>query len=69
MQLILNIKNTENISDMSESDRRQMELVVEALITTGSLTGVKAGQVLLHFDQDGIFQKVQHSYYPWVRRR
>lgn len=68
MKLELNIKNTENIEGISEGDRQQMEYIVEALISTGSLTGVRGGQVVIHFDHNGVFQKVQHSYFPWVRR-
>jgi hypothetical protein len=69
MKLILEIKNTENIESMTESDRMQMEQIVEALVSTGSLSGVKGGQVIIHFDATGLFQGVQLDYWPWRRRK
>ena len=68
MQLILNIENTENIQDMTQADKEQMKVIVEALIVSGGLTGVKGGKTVIHFDHNGIFQKVQLDYFPWVRR-
>ncbi len=68
MKLELNIKNTENIQNISQSDISKAQRIVEALFTTGSFTGVKGGQVIIHFDSIGDFQKIQHSYFPWVNR-
>lgn len=68
MKLELNIKNTENIENLSQSDIQKIQRIVEALVTTGSLTGVKGGQTIIHFDQYGEFQKIQTSYFPWVHR-
>lgn len=68
MKLELNIKNTENINDLSQSDVIKIQRIVEALVVTGSLTGIKGGQTIIHFDQYGDFQKIQQSYFPWANR-
>lgn len=68
MKLELNIANTENLTSLSQSDRIQMEVIVNALVSSGALTGVKGGKAIIHFDADGVFQKVQLDYFPWVRR-
>lgn len=68
MKLEINIKNTENVDNLSQSDIYKIQTIVEALITTGSLTGVKGGQTIIHFDSLGEFQKIQTSYFPWVKR-
>ncbi len=68
MELKLTIRNTENVLDLSQSDTLKIQNIVEALITTGSLTGVKGGQTIIHFDALGEFQKIQTSYFPWVKR-
>lgn len=68
MEIKLNIKNTENLTSLSQSDIQQIETIIDALVTSGGCTGVKGGQTIIHFDSDGIFQKVQLNYFPWVRR-
>ena len=68
MEIKLNIKNTENLSNLSASDLHEVHEILEALVTSGGLTGVKGGQTIIHFDADGIFQKVELKYFPWVRR-
>lgn len=69
MKLEIEIKNTENITNLSQSDLQKIINIIEALITTGSLTGVKGGQTIIHFDAIGDFQKIQTSYFPWVNRK
>jgi hypothetical protein len=69
MKITLEIRNTENVASMTDSDRRQMEEIMEALISTGGLTGVRGGQTVIHFDAHGIFQGVQLDYWPWRRRK
>lgn len=69
MRLELNIRNTENIEDLSQSDKMQMEMIVEALVSTGALSGVKGGKAIIHFDHNGVFQKIQLDYFPFVRRK
>ena len=68
MEIKLQITNTENLESLKSSDLKQMEDIVEALIVTGGLTGVKGGQTIIHFDGEGVFQKVELKYFPWVRR-
>lgn len=69
MKLEINIKNTENIANLSQSDIRKIADIVEALIVTGSLTGIKGGQTIIHFDGQGEFQRIQQSYFPYVNRK
>jgi hypothetical protein len=69
MKIELEITNTENLGTMTTSDRLQMQMILEALISTGALTGVKGGQTIIHFDANGVFQKVELKYFPWVRRK
>jgi hypothetical protein len=68
MEIRLNIKNTENLTNMTASDLEEMKAILEALVSTGGLTGVKGGQTIIHFDGDGVFQKIELKYFPWVRK-
>lgn len=43
--------------------------IFRALIQSGGLSGVKSGQTIIHFDNDGNFMGVQLSYWPWRRRK
>ena len=65
MILTLNIKNTENIGT---PNIQRYEKIVSALISSGGLDGVKGGKTVLHFDQQGTFQKIQLDYYPYIER-
>lgn len=47
---------------------RYNEILI-ALIKSGGLTGVKGGQTIIHFDNEGNFVGVQLSYWPWRRRK
>lgn len=69
MILELNIKNTENLGEITEEKRSRISEVVNALVASGGLTGVKGGQTIIHFDGDGNFQGVQLSYWPYRRRK
>lgn len=68
MEIKLNIKNTENLASMTQSDIEEMKSILEALVSTGGLTGVKGGQTIIHFDAFGVFQKIELKYFPWVRK-
>lgn len=68
MKFEINIRNTENIDFLSDEDIAQVQEVMNALVSTGGLTGVKGGQTVIHFDADGVFQKIELKYYPWTRR-
>jgi len=69
MIIELDIKNTENIGVMSDNDVAQLQEIMNALVSTGSLTGVKGGQTVIHFDGNGVFQKVELRYAPWIRKK
>jgi len=65
MIINLNIRNLENCPQ-PEIDK--FVEIFEALVSTGSLTGVKGGQTIINFDAEGVFQNIQLNYRPWVRR-
>jgi len=69
MRIEFEISNTENIKDLSPADIERIREIFVALIQTGSLTGVRGGQTILHFDGDGEFQKIEIKYFPWAKRR
>ena len=59
------IKNIENIGQLDIIQKQKITDIVEALITSGGLTGVKGGQTIIHFDDKGNFRGVQLSYWPF----
>jgi len=69
MKLELLIRNSENLGNLSSDDLLKIREVVEALVSSGGLTGVKGGQTIIHFDGDGHFQGIQLSYFPWRRKK
>jgi len=68
MKIELNIRNAENINFTPERLMVYQE-VIEALVSSGGLDGVKGGQTIIHFDATGQFQGVQLSYWPYRRRK
>lgn len=69
MELKLNIKNTENIGEVDREKLSKIQEIVEALIVSGGLTGVKGGKTLIHFDGDGTFQGIELDYWPFRKRK
>lgn len=69
MKLELTIQNNENVGMITDDKKKEIEQIISALLTSGGLTGVKGGKTIIHFDGDGVFQKVQLDYFPWSRRR
>ena len=69
MKIEFDIINEENIMNMDDDKIKDISEIFNALITTGGLTGVKGGQTIIHFDGQGIFQKVELKYCPWIRRK
>ncbi len=67
MILNLDIKNTENIGELNEPQKKCIQEIVTALVSSGGLTGVRGGQTIIHFDALGNFMGVQLSYWPWRR--
>ena len=62
---MIDIKNIENIGQLDIIQKQKITDIVEALITSGGLTGVKGGQTIIHFDDKGNFRGVQLSYWPF----
>lgn len=46
----------------------RVQEIFKALLKSGGLTGVKGGFTSIHFDTEGIFQKIELRYFPWQRR-
>lgn len=69
MKIELNIKNEENVIHLSDEQIYDINEIVEALISSGGLTGVKGGQTIIHFDPHGVFQKIELKYFPYFRRK
>ena len=69
MKIEFEIKNIENIKGIGPIELNKIREIFEALIVTGSLTGVKGGQTIIHFDGTGDFQRIEIKYFPWIRRR
>lgn len=57
-----------NIEGISHDDTLRVHHILRALIQTGGLFGVKGGQTILHFDDNGKFRGVQLNYWPWRDR-
>jgi hypothetical protein len=64
-KLELNIENTGLID---EAMRNSIEEIINALITSGGLTGVKGGRTIIHFDLGGHFQRIELNYCPYIKR-
>jgi hypothetical protein len=43
--------------------------VMEALVRTGGLSGMKNGSTNIHFDAEGNFMGIRFDYWPWRRRK
>lgn len=63
------IRNTENIEGLDETGLHKISEVIQALVTSGGLTGVKGGKTIIHFDAEGLFQGIELDYWPWRRRK
>lgn len=61
--------NFDNVAQEHLEQQDKFREIFAALITSGGLTGVKSGQTIIHFDQEGNFMGVQLSYWPWRRRK
>lgn len=55
--------------EVEQEYTKRFEEIFAALIQSGGLSGVKGGQTIIHFDQEGNFMGVQLSYWPWRRRK
>ncbi len=68
MRLELEIRNLENVGEMTPEKQRHITSIFEALISSGGLTGVKGGSSIIHFDAEGRFMGVQLNYWPFRKR-
>ncbi len=69
MKLTIDISNTENIPEITEERAVRYSEIFAALITSGSLDGVKNGQSILHFDHDANFVGLELKYFPWRKKK
>lgn len=68
-QITITIKNNENVGYLDQDQVSNIQEIVTALITSGSLTGIRGGKTCVHFDGDGVFQGIETVYFPWRRRK
>ena len=64
----IEIKNTENIGDLNKDKLKKIQEIFTALIQTGGLTGVKGGQTIIHWDNEGNFMGIELAYWTWRKR-
>ena len=69
MKLEITIQNTENIGNLTPTQKLSIEEIVGALVTSGGLTGVRGGKTIIHFDGEGVFQGIELAYFPWRKRK
>lgn len=69
MKIELNIKNLENIGELDSAKLAHFTEIIEALVVSGGLTGVRGGKTMIHFDSEGTFQGVELNYWPWRKRK
>lgn len=68
MIIKLDIRNLENVGQLDDKKLEHITGILEALVTTGALTGMKSGKTVIHFDAEGTFQGIELDYWPWKRR-
>lgn len=56
------------IEGWDERELTEVKEILIALLSSGGLTGVKNGKTIIHFNEQGIFQRIQLDYFPWNRR-
>lgn len=69
MILEITLKNTENVGNLTSTQKLAIQEIVEALVTSGGLTGVRGGKTIIHFDADANFQGIELAYWPWRKRK
>lgn len=68
-KLEVTIRNLENVGELDQPKLVKIREIMEALVASGGLTGVKGGKTIIHFDADGVFQGIELDYWPWRRRK
>jgi hypothetical protein len=69
MNITIKLPDNENVRNLDADSLVRCQEIFVALISSGGLTGVKGGKTVIHFDNEGLFQKIQLDYYPWQRRK
>jgi hypothetical protein len=69
MQITLTIKNTDNTGKLSQDQLNTIQEVMTALISSGSLTGVRGGKTIIHFDGEAKFMGISTDYMVWRKRK
>lgn len=67
--ITITIKNTENTGTLDKDQLNNIQEIMNALVSSGGLTGVKGGKTVIHFDGDAKFMGVQLDYWPFRRRK
>lgn len=67
--MIIEIKNLENIGNLSVEQIDKIKEIFTVLVSSGGLTGVRGGKTIIHFDHEGVFQGCELDYFPWRKRR
>ena len=69
IDLNFDIKNIENVGELTSERRAKYKEIFEVLIEKGCLDGVRGGRSIIHFDALGNFMQVSLDYTPWRRRK
>lgn len=56
------------IQDMTQQETERVREILNGLIESGGLFGVKSGRTIIHFDKYGTFMGIELSYWPWRNR-
>lgn len=56
------------VEGASEEEVNKYTEIIEALIKTGGLSGMKNGSTNIHFDAEGNFMGIRFDYWPFKRR-
>ena len=60
--------NDETVVSITPDEVAQITEIITQLVCKGALTRLKSGAASIHFDDKGIFKRLQLNYYPWEKR-
>lgn len=69
MKFEITINNTENIEGLNAIHIEKIKEIVNALVQSGGLTGVRGGKTIIHFDAESNFMGIELDYWPWRKRK
>lgn len=67
-QIQFTILNDESVVSITPDEVLQIQEIIKQLVCKGGLTRLRGGCASIHFDDQGLFQKIQLNYYPWKRK-